>query len=75
MPRDLRKYARESQIHLLIGALVLLFGVGTGLIYLIYGRGAASMALFCLAAGMVPVLLILLVFWVADWIIRRALRK
>ncbi|MFO3796702.1 MAG: hypothetical protein ACK8QZ_05370 [Anaerolineales bacterium] len=75
MSRDLRKYARESQIHFLIGALVLLFGVGTGLIYLIYGRGAAMLALLCLAAGMIPLLLIFLVFWAADWITRRALRN
>ncbi len=74
MSRDLRKYARETQLHLLIGGLVLLFGVGVGLIYLIYGRGAAGMALFCLAAGLVPVGLILFVFWAADRIIQRALR-
>ncbi len=74
MSRDLHKYARETQWRLLIGALVLLFGVGVGLIYLIYGPGAAGMALFCLGAGLVPVGLILFVFWVADRILQRALR-
>jgi hypothetical protein len=73
MSRDLRKYARETQWRLLIGALVLL-GVGVGLIYLIYGSGAAGMALFCLGAGLVPVGLILFVFWAADRILQRALR-
>ncbi len=75
MSRDLRKYSRETQLRLGIGALVLLFGVGVGLIYLIYGRGAASMALFCLGAGLVPVVLILFVFWAADRIVQRALGK
>nr|BAL44370.1 hypothetical protein [uncultured bacterium]BAL56568.1 hypothetical protein HGMM_F40G09C15 [uncultured Chloroflexota bacterium] len=75
MSRDLRKYARETQKRLLLGALVLLFLVGTGLIYLIYGRGAASMALLCLTIGMIPVLLIFFAFWVLDWIVRRASRE
>lgn len=75
MSRDLRKYARQTQAHLLIGALVLLFGIGVGLIYLIYGQGAASLALLCLAAGLVPVALLLFIFWAADKIIQRALHK
>ncbi len=57
MTRDLRQYARQTNVRLMIGALFLLFVVGDGLIYLIYGRGAALMGLLCLLGGLLPVLL------------------
>lgn len=71
MKRDLREYARQTNVRLALGAFVLLFIVGVGLIYLIYGGGAASFAVFCLLAGLAPVVLILLIFLVIDWILRR----
>lgn len=72
MSSDLRKYNRQTNIRLIIGALVLLFIVGGGLIYLIYGPGSAVLALLCILAGLFPVLLILLVFKIIDWIVKRA---
>jgi hypothetical protein len=36
MSRDLRKYIRQTNVRLVVGALVLLFVVGDGLIYLFY---------------------------------------
>ena len=42
MSRDLRKYGRQTNIRLVAGALLLLFVIGDGLIYLIYGSGAVS---------------------------------
>jgi len=45
MKRDLRDYAKNTNVRLGVGAFVLLFVVGTGLIYLIYGPGAAAFGL------------------------------
>jgi uncharacterized SAM-binding protein YcdF (DUF218 family) len=72
MSRDLRKYGRQTNVRLVAGALLLIFVVGDGLIYLIYGSGAAMMGLLCLLAGMVPVLLTILVLFLLDWIRKRA---
>ena len=57
---------------LFIGALAVLFIVGDGLIYLIYGGGAALMGILCLLAGMIPVVLTILVLLLFDWIQKRA---
>lgn len=70
--RDLRKYARETNTRLIVGALLVLFIVGDGLIYLIYGPGAALTGLLCLIGGLVPIVLILLFFILLDWIVKRA---
>jgi hypothetical protein len=68
MSRDLRKYGRQTNIRLIAGALLLLFVVGDGLIYIIYGSGAALMGILFLLAGMVPVLLTIFVLILLDWI-------
>jgi hypothetical protein len=68
MTRDLRKYVRQTNFRLIIGALVLLFVVGDGLIYLFYGSSAALLGLVCLLAGMTPVMLVVLVILLLDWI-------
>lgn len=72
MDRDLRKYMRSTNLRLALGAILLLFVVGLGLIYLIYGPGAAMAGFLCLLAGMVPVVLILLILLLLDWIVKRA---
>lgn len=72
--RDIRKYASQTQVRLIAGALLLLFIVGDGLIYLIYGQGAAIMGLLCLTAGLVPVLAIIGVLFIMDWVVKRANR-
>jgi hypothetical protein len=73
--RDLRQYARQTNVRLIAGALLLLFVVGIGLIYLIYGKEAASFGLFCLLAGLSPVVLITLVFLGIQWILKNARPK
>lgn len=73
--RDLRAYARQTNVRLIVGAFVLLFIVGDGLIYAIYGQGAAVMGLLCLAAGLFPIILIMLFFAVMDWVVKRANRE
>jgi len=75
MSRDLRDYTRKTNVRLAVGAFLLLFVVGLGLIYLIYGKEAASFGLFCLLAGMTPVVLILVIFFLIDRILRHAGRK
>lgn len=75
MKRDLRAYARQTNVRLAIGAFVLLFGVGLGLIYLVYGPGAAGVGLLCLLGSLVPIVLILLFLYGIDWIMRRARPK
>ena len=60
MSRDLRKYARQTSVQLAVGAVLVLFLIGDGLIYLIYGKGAALLGLSCLLIGLAPILLIAL---------------
>jgi len=72
--RDLRKYAQQTNVRLGVGAFLLLFVVGLGLIYMIYGSGAAIMGLLCLLAGITPLVLIALSLAVLDWIYKRANR-
>jgi hypothetical protein len=71
MSRDLRKYARQTNVRLLIGFILILFVVGDGLIYWFYGRGAALMGLLCMAVGLGPVLLIWLILAVMEWAVKR----
>ena len=66
MSRDLRKYARQTNIRLLVGFILLLLLVGDGLIYLIYGQGAAVFGLLCILAGLSPLLVIYLVLVIID---------
>ena len=73
MSRDLRKYARQTNVRIIAGALLVLFVVGDGLIYIFLGgSGPALMGILCLLVGMVPVGLTLLVLALFDWIRKRA---
>jgi hypothetical protein len=74
MSRDLRKYMRDTNVRLIAGALLLLFIVGDGLIWIIYGPGAAMMGLLCMLGAFVPIGLILLLLGLSDWIVKRANR-
>lgn len=75
MSRDLRKYAKDTNVRLAVGAFLLLFVVGVGLIWAIYGQGAAGMGMLCLLAALLPVILILAFFLVIEWILKRARPK
>jgi hypothetical protein len=72
MSRDLRKYASQTNFRLIVGGLLVLFIVGIGLIYLFYGRGAALTGLLCLVAGLIPLVLIWVMFIVLEFITKRA---
>ncbi len=70
MGRDLRHYARQTNLRLVAGFLFLLLLVGDGLIYLFYGRYAATMGLICILAGLVPAAMVLGALWVIDRIVK-----
>lgn len=73
--RDLREYAKQTGVRLVLGAFILLLVVGVGLIWLIYGEQAAGMGLTCLFAALMPVILILAVFLGIEWILKNARPK
>ena len=72
MSRDLRKYTRQTSFRLIVGGILILFIVGDGLVYIIYGPGAAISGLLCLGAGLLPVLIIVLIFWIMELILKKA---
>ena len=71
MPRDLRRYARQTNTRLLIGFFLILFLVGDGLIYWLQGRAAALMGLLCLLLGLAPAVLVWLLLWALEWVVRK----
>jgi hypothetical protein len=71
MSRDLRKYASQTNVQLIIGALTLLFVIGLGLIAWLYGLGAALMGLLCLLGALVTIGLIALSLNGLDAIVKR----
>lgn len=73
--KDLREYAKQTNIRLVFGAFILLFVVGVALIWVIYGEGAAGMGFACLLAALFPVILILGIFLAIEWILKRARPK
>jgi hypothetical protein len=66
--RDLRRYARQTNLRLFLGGILILFLVGDGLIYLIYGKNAALMGLVCLMIGLAPLFLIWLILTLMAWV-------
>ena len=72
MIRDLRRYARQTNVRLLAGFILLLYVVGIGLIWIIYGREAAILGAVCLLGGLTPLLLIAAALWVMDLIVKKA---
>jgi len=70
--RDLRKYARQTNMLLIIGLFVLLIVVGLGLVFFFWGAGAAAAGLICVGVAMLPVLAVLGVIWILDRLARKA---
>ena len=73
--RDLREYARQTNVRLAVGAFILVFIVGVVLIWAFYGQAAAGMGFVCLLSALLPIALILLFFIAIDWILKRARPK
>lgn len=64
--RDLRAYAQSTQVRLAVGAILLLFLVGDGLVWIMYGSQAAGLALLCTGIGLSPLVLIVLFLWIME---------
>ena len=71
MPTDLRAYTRQTKFRALIWFIIILVVVGLGLVWLLYGRGAALMGLLCLIGALVPVSLIALAMLGLDFLARK----
>jgi len=69
--RDLGNYQRQTIMRLIIGGIVILFVVGNGLIYLIYGPAAAISGMVCMGLGMIPLAAIFIFFLIIEWVLRR----
>ncbi len=72
MTRDLRRYARQTDIRLLFGFILILFLIGIGLIYVFYGQQAAVLGVICLIFGLSPLVIIWMSLAVIEWIVKRA---
>ncbi len=72
MTRDLRKYTSQTNFRLLVGAFVLLFIVGIGLIGFIHGLPAAISGFLCLLGALIPIGLIWLFLFGIDWLVKKA---
>lgn len=72
MARDLRRYARQTNIQLFIGFLFILFLIGDGLIYVFLGPEAAMLGLLCLFFGLAPLVIIWFSLWIIGWIVKRS---
>jgi hypothetical protein len=72
LKRDLRKFAKKTNIRLVIGFIILLIFVGDGLIYLIYGSGAAVTGLLCILGGLAPLILIAGLMLFLDFVVKKA---
>jgi hypothetical protein len=71
MASDLRRYACQTILRLVAGFLLILFVIGDGLIWWLYGREAALLGVVCLAAGLAPLILIALFLWLLDIVVQR----
>ena len=50
-PTNYRKFRGQTERNLMIGALIIFFIVGGGLIWFLYGSGAVLGGLLCIAGG------------------------
>ena len=71
MTRDLRRYARQTNTRLVVGFVLILFLVGDGLIFWIYGRNAALMGLACIAVGLAPLVLVWLLLTLVSLVVKK----
>jgi magnesium-transporting ATPase (P-type) len=74
MSHDLQRYASQTTFRLIVGSIMLLFIIGLGAIWLIYGSYAALMGLVCLIGALVPIGLIAFFIFGLEWVVKRANR-
>jgi hypothetical protein len=71
MSQDLRRYARQTNVRIFVGFILLLALVGDGLIYWVYGKQAAILGFLCMGLGLLPLLLIWLILVTLEWWAKR----
>jgi hypothetical protein len=71
MTRDLRRYAKQTNIRLIIGGIAIIIIIGDGLIFLLYGRDAAVMGVLCFMVGLLPLLVIWTVLFFFEWVVNK----
>lgn len=75
MSSDLKSYMNQTKFRLIIGSILIIFFVGDGLIFLFWGKNAAIFGLICLLAGIIPVVLIIAILWIFEWVVKRAIQE
>ena len=66
MPEDLRKYASQTRLRLILWFLGILFFIGLGLVWILYGREAALLGFLCLLGASIPIGLIAIFLLLLD---------
>ncbi len=69
--KTLAEYSRQTTFRLIAGGIFILFIVGDVLIYFIYGSAAAISGVLCLGVGLLPVLIIIGILWVMEYIVKK----
>lgn len=68
MGRDLREFRRRLDLRLLLAFILLLFLVGDGLIWVLYGGQAAIIGALCMGAGTFLLGLLWAMMSLLEWI-------
>lgn len=68
---DLRQYARQTNVRLVLGALIILLVIGEGLIWIFYGGSTAILGLLCIGAGLIPVGIIVAILAIMEKIVQK----
>ena len=73
----MRGHRHATDRNLLLGVFALLFVVGGGLIWLLYGGSAAALGIVCIALGAVlaglVIFIMLAIGWLSAWLDKRDL--
>jgi hypothetical protein len=71
----MRGHRERTDRNLLLGFFALLFVVGGGLIWLLYGGSAAALGVVCIALGAVlaglVIFIMLAIGWLSAWLDKR----
>jgi F0F1-type ATP synthase assembly protein I len=69
--KTLAEYSRQTTFRLILGGIFILFIIGDALIFYIYGSAAAISGVLCLGIGLLPVLIIIGILWVMEYIVKK----
>lgn len=69
---DLKDYSKRTTKNLVIGFVGILLFIGLGIVAIIWGVPAAASGLLCIAAAGIPILIIWVILWVIDKIVKRS---